>query len=63
MTDIIMTMVVLTVGITAISIMGNKMVQEIKRYHEVKARVEKREQERLERIAWMKRMDAKYGRA
>ena len=63
MFDITMTIIVLTIGITALAIMGSKMVQEIKHYHEVKARVEKREQERLERIAWMRRMDAKYGRA
>lgn len=53
MFDITMTIIVLTIGITALAIMGNKMVQEIKQYHEIKARAEKRERERLESIAWM----------
>ena len=59
MFDIIMTITVLTVGITALAIMGSKMVQEIKQYHEIKAKAEKREQERLANIAWI----ATHGRA
>ena len=51
MTDITMTMLVLTIGITAIAFMANKMVQEIKRYHEALAKAEARERRRQEALA------------
>jgi len=56
MTDITLTILVLTIGITALSIMGNKMVQEIKRYHKVKAEFEAREMRRKEILAARKKL-------
>lgn len=59
MFDIIMTILVLTVGITAISFMANKMVQEVKRYHEVLAKAEARERRRQEALAARKKLAAR----
>lgn len=59
MTDITLTILVLTAGITAISFMANKMVQEIKRYHEVVAKAEARERSRQEALALRKKLEAR----
>ena len=59
MTDITMTMLVLTIGITAIAFMANKMVKEIKRYHEVLAKAEAREVRRQEALAARKKLAAR----
>lgn len=56
MTELTLTMIVITLGITAISYMTNKMVQEIKRYNEVKARMERAEQRRNQARQEMKRL-------
>ncbi len=46
-----MTLLVLTIAITAISFVANKMVQEIKRYNEALAKAEARERRRQEALA------------
>ena len=59
MTDITLTILVLTIGITAIGYMANKMVQEIKRYHEALAKAEAREARRQEALAARKKLAAR----
>ena len=62
MTDITMTILVLTIGITAIAFVANKMVQEIKKYHKLAAEMnaeEARRQEARERIKKMKMLEEK----
>ena len=53
-----MTILVLTIGITINAIMANKAVKEVKRYHEALAKAEAREARRQEALAARKKLAA-----
>jgi len=59
MTDITMTILVLTVSITVLSIMGYKLTEEIRKYRRLVAEAEAREARRQEALAARKKLAAR----
>ena len=63
MTDLMITMIVLTIGITVITILGSKVVQEVKKYNKLKAEIESVERWREESREIIRKTKIAEGRA